>query len=67
MTKAHNIFAYTAPGADFPEFVSVNSDTAGKISISVRSPKAGGGAVAAAPLNRAKARELGLALIQATN
>ena len=37
-----NIYAYTAPGADFPEYVSVNR-VAGGVEITVRSPKGQGG------------------------
>lgn len=33
-----NIFAYTAPGADFPEYISIN-DRNGMVEITVRSPK----------------------------
>lgn len=33
-----NIFAYTAPGSDYPEFLSIN-ETDGKISISGRGTK----------------------------
>lgn len=37
-----NIFAYTAPGADYPEYVSVNRRETG-VEITVRSPKKYGG------------------------
>jgi hypothetical protein len=36
-----NIFAYTAPGADFPEFLSINRKD-GRIEITVRSQGSGG-------------------------
>jgi hypothetical protein len=62
-----NIFAFTPPGADFPEFISVNRGLADAISVMVRSPKSSGGAVGQMNLTPEKARELGLALIQATN
>jgi hypothetical protein len=35
----YNIFAYTAPNPDYPEFVSVNRHDDGKITIAVRGPK----------------------------
>jgi hypothetical protein len=34
----HNIFAWTAPGADYPEFVSIN-ERDGKVIVAVRGPK----------------------------
>lgn len=33
-----NLFAYTAPGATYPEFVSVNEHQDGRVTIDVRSP-----------------------------
>lgn len=36
-----NIFAYTAPGSDYPEFLSIN-ETDGKVSISARGTKPSG-------------------------
>jgi len=42
MSVPKNIFAYTAPGAIYPEFVSVN-DIDGQIEITVRSPGQHGG------------------------
>lgn len=32
-----NIYAYTAPGANFPEFISIN-DNDGKVEVTVRGP-----------------------------
>ncbi|MCK1402045.1 hypothetical protein IVB45_17420 [Bradyrhizobium sp. 4] len=64
---AKNVFAHTAPGCDMPEFVSVNQHVDGGFSIMARSPRDAGGGLGQSMLNRAKARELGLALIQATN
>lgn len=64
---AKNLFAHTAPGSDMPEFLSVNEEADGKISVHCRSPKEIGGHTAMCPLDRKQARELGLALIQATN
>jgi hypothetical protein len=37
-----NIYAFTAPGADFPEYVSINR-VAGAVEITVRAPKGQGG------------------------
>ena len=34
-----NIFAHTAPGADYPEFVSINEQDDGRITVCVRGPK----------------------------
>lgn len=66
---ARNVFAHTAPGSHYPEFVSVNEHVDGTISVIVRSPREGDacGAMAQSTLDRAKARELGLALIRATD
>lgn len=33
-----NLFAYTAPGGDYPGYVSINSDDAGNVSVTVREP-----------------------------
>ena len=41
MRTPQNIFAYTAPGADFPGFVSINRLPNGDISISVRAAPTG--------------------------
>ena len=38
-----NIFAYTEPGCDYPQFISVNREESGEISITVRSAKWGDG------------------------
>ena len=35
-----NIFAYTAPGAGFPEYVSLN-EVGDKVVLTIRSPKSG--------------------------
>jgi hypothetical protein len=43
--KDRNIFAYTAPGADFPEFISINRKD-GQIVVTVRSQGAGGNKMA---------------------
>jgi hypothetical protein len=34
-----NLFAYTAPGADYPEYISINREDDGRITITVRGPK----------------------------
>lgn len=60
-----NLFAWTAPGAGFPAFVSLNQRN-DEIVLDSRSQGAGV-AGASVSLDRAVARELGLALIQATN
>lgn len=65
--RQERVRAHRAPGCDFPEFVSVNEHVDGGISLIVRSPKDAGGGLGQSMLDRAKARELGLALIQATN
>jgi hypothetical protein len=39
--KDRNIFAYTAPGADYPEFISINRKD-GRIEVTVRSQGSGG-------------------------
>ncbi|MFT4117482.1 hypothetical protein [Bradyrhizobium sp.] len=64
---AKNVFAHTAPGAGQPEFVSVNQHIDGTFSVIARSAIDAGGGLGQSTLDRAKARELGLALIQATN
>lgn len=33
-----NIFAYTAPGANYPEFLSINLVEGGSVELTVRSP-----------------------------
>lgn len=33
-----NIYAYTASGASYPEFVSINEQTDGSVTVSVRAP-----------------------------
>lgn len=33
------LFAYTAPGADYPEYVSINREDDGRVTITVRGPK----------------------------
>jgi hypothetical protein len=63
-----NVFAYTATDGDRPEFVSVNRRSVDdRLSITVRSAKENGGEVATIALDRAKAREMALAIIIATN
>ena len=37
MTR-RNIFAHTAPGTNYPEFVSINLEEDGTISVTVRNP-----------------------------
>lgn len=72
MTIQRNIFAFTAPGIESPEYISVNHPMPGEpegIVFTVRSagyPRRNGerGEIS---LNRRDARNLGLALIQATN
>lgn len=59
-----NLFAWTAPGAGLPAYVSLNRRD-GKIVLDSHSRNGGEGA--SVPLDRKTARELGLALIQATN
>jgi len=56
-----NIFAYTAPGADFPGYVSVNQ-VDDKTPVIVRSTKELGGNTAQIDLTIDQARELGRAL-----
>lgn len=58
-----NIFAYTAPGTDFPEFVSVNATDDKGVDIILRSPKAIGGGTAQVALTRDQARDLYVALM----
>ena len=61
-----NVFAYTAPGNDFPGFVSVNKTAAGGLDIIVRSPKENGGATAQMALTREQAAALAKAMVEAT-
>jgi hypothetical protein len=59
-----NIYACTAPGADFPEYVSLNRSDAG-MTVSVRSPKKADGSpgdTAMATLDREQAKALAHAL-----
>jgi hypothetical protein len=70
MPLPKNLFAFTAPGADFPEYISVNRyDGSTDIRLDVRSPRPpnGSGENAYIVLAPEQARTLGLALIQATN
>lgn len=72
MTVAKNVYALTAPGAGFPEYISVNQqpyNAPGTLTFTVRSAGApeGSGYSGEITLDRQQARELGLALIQATN
>lgn len=70
MSIPRNLFAFTAPGSSFPEYISVNQyDGTPDIRVDVRSPTPpnGNGANAFINLTPKLARELGLALIQATN
>jgi hypothetical protein len=53
----HNLFAYTAPGADSPEYLSINL-VGGKIIVTVRASKADGGQQAAMELPESQWREL---------
>lgn len=57
-----NIYAYTAPGADFPEFISVNEriDDQGNKSvvITARGTKVNGGATVDVALTRDEAMRL---------
>ncbi len=63
-----NIFAHTAPGSSFPEYISVNhpmpGEPDGDIAITVRSaaPPRGNGNTAEIRINRVEAVELGRAL-----
>ena len=70
MTVPRNIYAFTALGGSFPEYLSVNrfGDNP-NIWVHVRSPTApnGNGENAFIELTPERARELGLALIQTTN
>lgn len=59
--KDRNIFAYTAPGADFPEFISINRKD-GRIEITVRSQGNGGNQMALMVLPQDKLDELIYAL-----
>ena len=54
----HNIFAYTAPGADFPEFVSVNEADGGGVEFIIRSRIDIGGSTAQVALNHEQAKAL---------
>ena len=62
--KHRNIFAFTANGPE-PQFMSVNVEADGSITFHLRSPKDIGGQ-AQCPLDRDLARELGFALLTAT-
>lgn len=39
----HNVFAYTAPGVNYPQFISINREENGEVSITVRSAAWGDG------------------------
>jgi len=79
MSGSRNLFAFTEPGTGYPGYVSVNYpfDGAGggeftsteKIEITVRSQPTNGecGSTSMVALDHKTARELGLALIHATN
>lgn len=59
-----NVFAFTAPGSDMPEFISVNDDAgAGGAEVTVRSAKDRGGNTASIKLTRDQAIGLAAALI----
>lgn len=60
-----NVFAFTANGAE-PEFISVNREDDGRFTFHVRSPKEIGGH-AQCTLDADLARELGMALVTATD
>lgn len=55
--KDRNIFAYTAPGADFPEFISINRIN-GKMVVTVRAQGGGGNKMAEMTLPREVLDEL---------
>lgn len=38
----HNIHAYTEPGSDYPAYISINRDDAGRHTVTVRSRGDGG-------------------------
>lgn len=61
-----NVFAHTDAGADQPQFLSVNREDDGTFTVHARSPREIGGQ-AQTSIDARLARELGLALIQATN
>jgi hypothetical protein len=62
-----NLFAYTAPGPSYPEYLSLN-EIDGELVLDVRSqaPPTGNGQTARITLDPQHAREFGLALMQAT-
>jgi hypothetical protein len=63
-----NIFAYTAPTGIYPQYLSVNEDPKGDISVIVRSPATtlgGEGHSASVSITRAQATELKDALTAA--
>jgi hypothetical protein len=63
-----NLFAHTAPGSSYPEYLSLN-EIDGELVLDVRSqaPPTGNGQTARITLDPERARAFGLALIQATN
>jgi hypothetical protein len=59
MSNQRNVLAYTAPGSDMPEFVSINIETELKIAtVIVRSPKSLDSVTAQVTLNLYEWREL---------
>lgn len=64
---SRNVFAYTAPGASYPEYVSVNQSGHDGYSITVRSPRkedGSEGSQAMITLDGDQARALAVALLQ---
>lgn len=57
---ANNLFAYTAPGADFPEYVSIN-ETDGKVVLTARGQGVSGG-IASVTLSERDLGEMAKAL-----
>lgn len=39
----NNVFAYTAPGCNYPEYISLNVDEQGNLTVTVRPEPAGDG------------------------
>jgi hypothetical protein len=64
MSLPKNLFAWTAPGSDCPAYLSLNV-VDGQLHLTGRGEKSQTGSIVA--LEPKVARELGMALIQATN
>jgi hypothetical protein len=53
-----NIYAYTGPGHDYPEYISISEDENGRVRINMRSRGNGGTDTAGVLMTRDKAAEL---------